>query len=57
MPVWFKPLVNKVLKEGEDVSGKLSTMDRVNLFMQQNFQVLKQKLFVTQDLNTGNVAG
>ena len=28
MPLWFKPLVNKVIKEGEDVTKKFATVDR-----------------------------
>ena len=28
MPAWFKPLVNKVIKEGDDVSKKFATQDR-----------------------------
>ena len=28
MPAWFKPLVNKVIKEGEDISSKASTIER-----------------------------
>ena len=28
MPVWFKPLVNKVIREGEDVTKVMSTKDR-----------------------------
>jgi hypothetical protein len=28
MPVWFKPLVNKVIKEGDDVTKKFATADR-----------------------------
>jgi hypothetical protein len=28
MPAWFKPLVNKVIKEGDDVTKKFATVDR-----------------------------
>ena len=28
MPDWFKPLVNKVIKEGDDVTKKFATADR-----------------------------
>jgi len=28
MPAWFKPLVNKVIKEGDDVTKKFATKDR-----------------------------
>ena len=28
MPVWFKPLVNKIIKEGDDVTKKFGTVDR-----------------------------
>ena len=28
MPAWFKPLVNQVIKEGDDVTKNYATLDR-----------------------------
>ena len=28
MPAWFKPLVNKVIKEGDDVTKQFATQER-----------------------------
>ena len=28
MPYWFKPLVNKVIKEGDDVTKRFATQER-----------------------------
>ena len=55
MPVWFKPLVNKVIKEGDDVTKKFADADRqiVHTTKLPNSQT---DVIVTQDLSTGNVA-
>jgi hypothetical protein len=54
MPVWFKPLVNRVIKEGEDVSKKASTLER-EIVHRVELPGSKTKVYVTQDLNTGDV--
>jgi hypothetical protein len=51
MPSWFKPLVNKVIKEGEEVSGEL---ERV-ITHKTTLPGSKTDIYVTQDLNTGDV--
>ena len=53
MPVWFKPLINKIIKEGDDVTKKFGTVDReiVHTKKIDNFE----EVTVYQDLNTGNV--
>ena len=61
MPAWFKPLVNKVIKEGDDVTKKFATADReivhqVSLEGKLGKDALGvEDIRVTQDLNTGNV--
>ena len=55
MPLWFKPLVNKVIKEGEDVTKKFSTMDR-EIVHAAELPGSKTKVLVSQDITTGNVA-
>jgi hypothetical protein len=55
MPVWFKPLVNKVIKEGDDVSKKFATVDR-EIVHKTKLPDSKTDVLVTQDLNTGNVS-
>ena len=54
MPVWFKPLVNKVIKEGEDMSGVMSAADR-EIVHGATLPGSKTKVFVTQDLTSGDV--
>ena len=53
MPVWFKPLVNKIIKEGDDVTKKFGTVDRqiVHTKKIDDFE----EVTVYQDLNTGDV--
>ena len=53
MPAWFKPLVNKIIKEGDDVTKKFGTVDReiVHTKKIDDFE----EVTVYQDLNTGNV--
>ena len=52
MPAWFKPLVNKVIKEGREVSGEA---DRI-IVHHAKLPESKTLVYVSQDLNTGNVA-
>jgi len=52
MPVWFKPLVNKVIKEGKEIG---STVER-QIVHEAQLPGSKTPIHVTQDLNTGNVA-
>jgi hypothetical protein len=51
MPPWFKPLVNRVIKEGEEVSGDLERI----ITHKTTLPGSKTDIYVTQDLNTGNV--
>jgi hypothetical protein len=51
MPAWFKPLVNKVIKEGEEVSGDLERVITHKTKLPES----KTDVYVTQDLNTGDV--
>ena len=55
MPVWFKPLVNKVIKEGDDVSKKFATAER-EIVHKTKLPDSQTDVIVTQDLNTGNVS-
>ena len=53
MPAWFKPLVNKVIKEGDDVTKKLATEERQIV---HNKKLNKfDDITVTQDLDEGIV--
>ena len=54
MPSWFKPLVNKVIKEGKDISYGESVAERV-IVHQSKLPGSKTPIHVTQDLNTGDV--
>ena len=51
MPAWFKPLVNKVIKEGTEVP---SGAERV-IVHKTKLPDSKTDIYVEQDLNTGNV--
>jgi|10_taG_2_1085330.scaffolds.fasta_scaffold22703_2 hypothetical protein len=53
MPAWFKPLVNKVIKEGDDVSKRFATVDREIVHTKKIDKF--EEVTVYQDLNTGNV--
>ena len=55
MPVWFKPLVNRVIKEGDDVSKRFATQER-QIVHKTELPDSKTDVIVTQDLNTGNVS-
>ena len=52
MPAWFKPLVNKVIKEGTEVP---SGAERV-IVHKTKLPNSKTDVYVEQDLNTGNVS-
>ena len=54
MPLWFKPLVNKVIKEGEDVTKKFATQER-QIVHKTELPDSKTDVVVTQDLTTGDV--
>jgi len=53
MPAWFKPLVNKVIKEGDDVTKKFATKEREIVHTKKIDDV--DEVTVYQDLDTGNV--
>ena len=55
MPAWFKPLVNKVIKDGDDVTKKFATQER-QIVHKTELPDSKTDVIVTQDLNTGNVS-
>ena len=55
MPAWFKPLVNKVIKEGDDVTKKFATQER-QIVHKTQLPDSKTDVLVTQDLNTGHVS-
>jgi hypothetical protein len=54
MPAWFKPLVNKVIKEGDDVTKKFATQER-QVVHKTELPDSKTDVMVTQNLNTGDV--
>ena len=51
MPAWFKPLVNKVIKEGTEIP---SGAERV-IVHKTKLPNSKTEVYVNQDLNTGDV--
>ena len=53
MPSWFIPLVNRITKEGTDVSKKLSTIEREIVHTKKINKT--DEVTVYQDMNTGNV--
>ena len=58
MPAWFKPLVNKVIKEGDDVTKKFATKEREIVHTKKlgdPKDKFADEITVTQDLETGNV--
>jgi len=56
MPSWFKPLVNKVIKEGEDITQKVATQERQIIHTKKLEEgKFADEVTVTQDLDTGNV--
>jgi len=54
MPAWFKPLVNKVIAQGDDVSKRFATGER-QIVHQSTLPDSKTPVTVTQDLDTGDV--
>jgi hypothetical protein len=55
MPAWFPKLVDKVMKEGKDVSKQYATTERV-IVKEAQLPNSKTKILVEQDLTTGNTA-
>jgi len=52
MPAWFKPLVNRIIKEGEQM--KVTEYERL-ITHKATLPDSKTPVYVNQDLNTGNV--
>jgi len=52
MPSWFIPLVNRITKEGTDVTKKLSTIEREIVHSKK---IKGHDVDVYQDMNTGNI--
>jgi hypothetical protein len=55
MPAWVKPLINKVIKEGDDVTKTYGTLER-QIVHKTKLPDSKTDVLVTQDLTTGDVA-
>ena len=55
MPAWFKPLVNRVIKEGEDVTKKYASVER-EIVHKTELPDSKTDVLVTQNLDNGNVS-
>ena len=53
MPDWYIPLVNRVVKEGDDVTAKLGTIEREIVHTKKIGK--GEEVTVYQDMNTGNV--
>ncbi len=53
MPKWFPSLVNKVMKEGKDVTKDYSTIER-SVVKEVELPGSKTKVIVDQDLTTGD---
>jgi len=54
MPAWFKPLVNKVIKEGDDVTKKFATQER-QIVHKTKLPDSQTDVIVTQNLDSGDV--
>jgi len=54
MPAWFKPLVNKVIKEGEDVTKQWASKER-QVVHTTKLPDSQTDVLVIQDLDSGNV--
>jgi len=54
MPAWFKPLVNRVIKEGEDVTKQNAFKERMVVHKSQ-LPESKTDIYVNQDLDSGDV--
>ena len=59
MPDWFIPLVNRIVKEGDDVTKKLGTVEREIVHTKKIEKgapgQFADEVTVYQDMNTGNV--
>ena len=56
MPDWFIPLVNRIVKEGDDVTKKLGTIEREIVHTKKIGKgEFADEVTVYQDMNTGNV--
>jgi hypothetical protein len=53
MPDWFIPLINRIVKEGDDVTAKLATVEREIVHSKQISK--GEHVDVYQNLDTGNV--
>ena len=53
MPDWFVPLVNKIIKEGDDVTGKLATKERELVYTKKLPD--GEEATVYRDLDTGDI--
>jgi len=54
MPAWFKPLVNKIIKEGEDVTKQNAFKERM-VVHKTKLPESKTDIYVNQDLDSGDV--
>ena len=54
MPLWFKPLVNKVIKEGDNVTKKFATAER-EIVHKTKLPDSQTDVIVTQNLDSGDV--
>jgi len=54
MPSWFKPLVNKVIAQGDDVTKKFGTVDR-EIVHKTKLPDSQTDVIVTQNLDSGDV--
>ena len=54
MPSWFKPLVNRVIKEGDDVTKKFATGER-QIVHKTELPDSQTDVLVTQNLDSGDV--
>ncbi len=52
MPDWFIPLINRIVKEGDDVTAKLATKEREIVYTKK---IEGEEVTVYQNLDTGNV--
>ena len=55
MPSWFPSLVNRIIKEGDDVTKQYATVER-QIVHKTQLPESKTEVLLTQDLNTGDVA-
>ena len=56
MPDWFIPLINRIVKEGDDVTKKLATVEREIVHTKKIGKgEFADEVTVYQDMNTGNV--